>query len=104
MDFLIDLVTPYLGKETLKGAWAMGFFGRPWLVALLFGCFRAKILYKSLKRRGRSLLSAERSLVGRWMIERNEFESAKSKNQKPRGSYKPLESSRSRVLLRMSLP
>ena len=42
MDFLIDLVTPYLGKETLKGAWAMGFFGRPANLILL-GCFRASI-------------------------------------------------------------
>eukprot|EP00435_Cladocopium_sp_Y103_P041838 s173_g11.t1 len=45
LDFLVDLCTPYLGKDTLRGTWAIGFFGR-------------------------------------WVNERNEFESAKSQNQK----------------------
>eukprot|EP00438_Fugacium_kawagutii_P012821 Skav200474 [mRNA] locus=scaffold5182:180119:190149:- [translate_table: standard] len=45
LDFLVDLLTPYLGKESLRGTWTIGFFGR-------------------------------------WLTERNEFESAKSKNQK----------------------
>lgn len=45
LDFLVDLCTPYLGKDTLRSTWAIGFFGR-------------------------------------WVIERNEFESAKSQNQK----------------------
>ena len=45
LDFLVDLCTPYLGKNTLRSTWAIGFFGR-------------------------------------WVIERNEFESAKSQNQK----------------------
>lgn len=45
LDFLVDLCTPYLGKDILRGTWAIGFFGR-------------------------------------WVNERNEFESAKSQNQK----------------------
>ena len=28
LDFLVDLCTPYLGKDTLRGTWAIGFFGR----------------------------------------------------------------------------
>eukprot|EP00913_Durusdinium_trenchii_P011929 g11205.t1 len=87
LDFLVDLFTPYLGRDNNRSnTWAIGFFGR-----------RVGMVGMRSSRGHRSKAPFDTSIyesfpeVGhdfRWVYERNEFESAKSQmqNQKFRWS------------------